>query len=67
VTRRGARLFFFVSTLVSAAIFVVLTVDSHRQFPRLTNAAAIDAAVVAGKDVWHRHNCPRSWSRSSAG
>jgi nitric oxide reductase subunit C len=57
MTKRTARLFFFIGTLLSALIFIGLTIDSHRQFPRLTNAAAIDAAVVAGKDVWHRKNC----------
>ena len=46
-----------VGTLVSALIFLALTIDSHRQIPALTNAAAIDATVVAGKDVWHRNNC----------
>ena len=53
MTQRGARAFFVVGTLVSALIFVVLTIDSHRKIPALTNAAAIDATVIAGKDVWH--------------
>jgi nitric oxide reductase subunit C len=57
MTKRGARVFFVISTLVSALIFVALTIDSHRQIPALTNAAAIDTTVVAGKDVWHRNNC----------
>jgi len=57
VTKRGARRFFVVSTALSALIFTVLTIDSHRQFPRLTNAAAIDEHVLAGKHVWHRRNC----------
>jgi nitric oxide reductase subunit C len=57
MTRRGTRLFFFVSTVASAAIFVGLTIDSHRQFPKLTHSAAIDASVIAGKNVWHRKNC----------
>jgi nitric oxide reductase subunit C len=57
MTKRQTRLFFIVSTLLSALIFTGLTIDSHRQFPKLTNAAAIDASVVAGKDVWHRKNC----------
>ncbi|HSF03186.1 MAG TPA: c-type cytochrome, partial [Solirubrobacterales bacterium] len=57
MTKRAARLFFFISTLLSALIFTVLTIDSHRQFPKLTNAAAIDEHVVAGKHVWHRYNC----------
>ena len=57
MSKRAARLFFLISTLVSALIFTILTIDSHRQFPRLTNSAAIDARVIAGKHVWHRHNC----------
>ena len=57
MTKRAARLFFFISTLVSALIFTILTIDSHRQFPKLTNAAAIDERVIAGKHVWHRENC----------
>ncbi len=57
MTKRAARLFFFIATGLSALIFTVLTIDSHRQFPRLTNAAALDERVVAGKDVWHRYNC----------
>jgi nitric oxide reductase subunit C len=57
VTKRGARLFFLISTLASAAVFAVLTIDTHRQFPKLTNAAAIDRAVIDGKHVWHRKNC----------
>jgi nitric oxide reductase subunit C len=57
MTKRAARLFFFVSTLLSGVIFIALTIDSHRQFPKLTNAAELDERVVAGKDVWHRENC----------
>jgi nitric oxide reductase subunit C len=57
MSRRAARLFFFVGTLLSALLFTILTIDSHRQFPKLTNAAAIDDRVIAGKHVWHRQNC----------
>ncbi len=57
MTKRGARAFFLISTLLSALIFLALTVDSHRKIPALTNADAIDATVIAGKDVWHRNNC----------
>jgi nitric oxide reductase subunit C len=57
MTKRAARLFFLVSTLLSALVFTALTIDSHRQFPKLTNAAALDERVVAGKQVWHRENC----------
>lgn len=57
MTKRRARAFFVASTLLSALIFLALTVDSHRKIPALTNAAAIDATVIAGKNVWHRNNC----------
>jgi nitric oxide reductase subunit C len=57
VTKRGTRLFFVVSTALSALIFLGLTIDTHRQFPALTRAADINADVVAGKHVWHRNNC----------
>ena len=57
MTKRGTRAFFVASTLLSALVFVALTIDSHRKIPGLTNAAAIDASVIAGKNVWHRNNC----------
>ena len=57
MTKRGTRLFFVLCTLGSALAFAGLTIDSHRQFPALTNSAAIDASVIAGKTVWHRKNC----------
>ena len=57
MSKRGARVFFAVSTTLSALLFLALTIDSHRKIPALTNAAAIDATVIAGKNVWHRNNC----------
>jgi nitric oxide reductase subunit C len=57
VTKRGTRLFFLGGTLTATLVLLVLTVDSHRQFPRLTHADQITPAVVAGKHVWHRNNC----------
>jgi nitric oxide reductase subunit C len=38
-------------------VFIALTIDSHRQFGRLTHEENITPAVVAGKHVWHRQNC----------
>lgn len=57
MTKRQTRLFFVGGTLLFAAIFIGMTVDSHRQFDTLTNADQITAEVSAGKDVWHRGNC----------
>ena len=57
MTKRGTRLFFVISTALCGLIFIGLTIDSHRQLPKLTNTAAIDASVIAGKHVWHKKNC----------
>ncbi len=57
LTKRQTRLFFVGGTLLFAAIFIGLTIDSHRQFATLTNADQITPAVSAGKDVWHAGNC----------
>jgi len=57
VNKRQSRLFAIVATALSAAVFLGLTIDSHRQFDRLTNAQNITPAVSAGKDVWHKYNC----------
>ena len=57
MNKRQARLFAIGSTLVAALAFLGLTIDSHRQFPKLTNAQNITPAVTHGKDVWHKNNC----------
>jgi nitric oxide reductase subunit C len=57
MTKRQTRLFFLGGTFLFAAIFVALTIDSHRQFGTLTNAEDITEDVVEGKHVWHRKNC----------
>src|SRR6187431_2668464 len=57
MTKRQARFFFLGSTLLFALIFLALTLDSHRQFAKLTNADQLTAEVIAGKGVWHDKNC----------
>ena len=57
MTKRQTRLFFIGGTALFAVIFLGMTIDSHRQFGRLTNADQITPAVAAGKDVWHDNNC----------
>ncbi|KFZ31872.1 cytochrome C [Pseudidiomarina salinarum] len=57
MTNRQARIFAVASTLIAALIFLVLTLDSHRQFGELTNAENITPEVTRGKDVWHKYNC----------
>ncbi len=57
MTNRQARVFAVLSTAIAALIFLVLTVDSHRQFPELTHSQNITPQVTHGKDVWHKYNC----------
>ncbi len=57
MNKRQARLFAIGSTVVATLVFLGLTIDSHRQFPKLTNAQNITPAVTHGKDVWHKNNC----------
>ena len=57
MNKRQTRIFAIASTAVASLIFLVLTVDSHRQFPTLTNADTITEEVVRGQNVWHAYNC----------
>lgn len=57
MNKRQTRIFAIASTAIASVIFLGLTVDSHRQFPTLTNSDSIDDSVVRGQDVWHNYNC----------
>ncbi|WP_285260875.1 c-type cytochrome [Halopseudomonas bauzanensis] len=57
MNNRQARIFAWGSTIAAAVLFLGLTLDSHRQFPELTNADTITPQVIHGKDVWHKYNC----------
>lgn len=57
MNKRQTRLFAIGASLLSALAFIGLTLDSHRQFDKLTNADQITPAVTRGKDVWHKNNC----------
>lgn len=57
MTKRHTRLLFFATTLLFSAIFIVLTVDTHRQIKILTHEDKLNADVLAGKQVWHEKNC----------
>jgi nitric oxide reductase subunit C len=56
-TKRQTRAFFLGSTGLFSLIFVGLTIDGHRQFPKLTHSDQITPGVIAGKHVWHRKDC----------
>ncbi|MEP1214813.1 MAG: c-type cytochrome [Marinobacter sp.] len=57
MTNRQSRIFAVAATAISALVFLILTVDSHRQFPELTHSQNITPEVTHGKDVWHKYNC----------
>jgi nitric oxide reductase subunit C len=57
MNKKQTRLFAIGSSLLAALIFIGMTIDSHRQFGKLTNADKITPAVARGKDVWHKNNC----------
>ena len=57
MNRRQARLFAIVSTAIAVVVFIGMTIDSHRHFPRLTNEHEMTPQVIAGKHVWHKFNC----------
>ncbi|AHL34768.1 c-type cytochrome [Pseudomonas veronii] len=57
MNKRQTRSFALISTAIAAIVFLGMTVDSHRQFPKLTNAQQITPEVTRGKDVWHEYNC----------
>jgi len=57
MNKRQTRLFAIASTAIASLAFLILTVDSHRQFPKLTHSDNITDSVVRGQNVWHRKNC----------
>lgn len=57
MNKRQTRLFAIGSTALATIVFLGMTVDSHRQFDKLTNAQNLTPEVINGKDVWHKYNC----------
>lgn len=57
MNKRQSRMFAIVSTAIAALAFLGMTIDSHRQFGKLTNAQNITPQVSHGQDVWHENNC----------
>jgi nitric oxide reductase subunit C len=57
MNKRQTRLFAIGGSVLAALLFLGMTVDSHRQFPKLTNAQNITPEVTLGNNVWHANNC----------
>lgn len=57
MNNRQARIFAIACTGIATLVFLGLTIDSHRQFPELTQSKNITEEVSSGMDVWHKYNC----------
>jgi len=57
MNKRQSRIFAIACTAMASALFLGLTIDSHAQFGKLTNAQNITADVDLGNKVWHDNNC----------
>lgn len=57
MNKRQTRLFAIGCTVFAGVLFLGMTIDSHRQFGKLTHAENITPAVSHGQDVWHDNNC----------
>ena len=57
MNKRQTRLFAIGGSVLAGLLFLGMTLDSHRQFPKLTNAQNITPEVTLGNKVWHANNC----------
>jgi len=57
MTGKSAFWIFLVGTLSSAALFLGLTWDTHRQVEALSHVDKLSDNVIAGKKVFEKYNC----------
>ena len=57
MNKRQTRAFFYSGTGICALVFLGMTVDTHRQIPKLTNEAKLTPDVIQGKHIWHKKDC----------
>ncbi len=57
MTKKIAFWIFLLGTLSSAAVFLGLTVDTHRQVAALSHVDKLSDNVVAGKRAFEKYNC----------
>ncbi len=57
MTFSQAKAVFWVGTLFSTAVFIILTFDSLSKMPQRTHEEKLDPAVRAGKWAWQKKNC----------
>ncbi len=57
MTKKTAFLIFFWGTVSSAALFLYLTWDTHRQVETLSHVDKLSDHVIAGKRIFEKYNC----------
>jgi nitric oxide reductase subunit C len=56
-TKTMARNIFYGGTVFFFLLFLALTFDSHREFPKRDNSQNLTPQVIAGKKIWETRNC----------
>jgi len=57
LSKSAARAFFLGGTVLCAAFFIGLTVDTLGQIPKQTNQQNLTEQVKLGKKLWEKNNC----------
>jgi len=57
LTKSAAKTFFLGGTAITAAAFILLTLDTLKQFPERTNEAQLTEEVKHGMEIWTKNNC----------
>lgn len=57
LTKSAAKTFFLGGTALTGAAFVLLTLDTLKQFPERTNDEQITEEVRHGLEIWTNNNC----------
>ena len=56
-TKSMARNIFYGGTVFFFLLFLALTFDSHKEFPKRDNSQNLTPQVLAGKKIWETRNC----------
>jgi len=57
LSKSAAKAFFLVGTGLCSVAFVLLTLDTLKQFPARSNEEDMNEQVIAGWHIWERNNC----------
>ena len=57
LSKKAAKWFFVVGTVVTCGSFLLLTIDTIQKVPAQTHAETLSEAVIRGKNLWDENNC----------